>query len=286
MDNKTPSTLSIQTTARAPRPDEQKALNLLVEYLKNLNMLPNKAIYEPSGPNTAPDYLLDFGSHSVLVEMRNSGDGFILLPDLTLHSRERYEISADAMIKKIENDVNKWLNPAKTVILMISSPIPPKKRGQMAKKIARELKKSYQNKTLALDQTIKIPLKTPDLQIPILFIEARLTNYYANKIEYSSVKSILGASLQSPAPVLQANLSEQARYILDKAIKEKSDKLRNLEGKKWLVIINNHLLLDEYIYSLAFNKIKNESPSIEFEKIFIVSSSAVKQLPMQRSPLE
>ena len=129
-------------------------------------------------------------------------------------------------------------------------------------------------------------LKTPDLQIPILFIEARLTNYYANKIEYSSVKSILGASLQSPAPVLQANLSEQARYILDKAIKEKSDKLRNLEGKKWLVIINNHLLLDEYIYSLAFNKIKNESPSIEFEKIFIVSSSAVKQLPMQRSPLE
>jgi hypothetical protein len=91
---------------------------------------------------------------------------------------------------------------------------------------------------------------------------------------------------KEPAPVLQADLSEQARFILHKAIKEKSEKLKHLEGTKWLVVINNHLLINEHLYSIAFNKIKTESASIEFEKIFIVYDSTVKQLPTQPSPPE
>ena len=95
-----------------PRSDELSALEALIRYWEARDIpIPPKIIFEPNGVKTAPDYLFDFSSHCALVEVRNSGDGFIVLPKSELLvSKEHYERSAAGMVDKIESFVKVWLD--------------------------------------------------------------------------------------------------------------------------------------------------------------------------------
>jgi hypothetical protein len=259
------------------------ALQALIDYLKNHRISESSAIvYEPNGTKTPPDYSIDFISHSVLVEVRNSGDGFLVMPESDyLEPKERYERSTASMIDKIENNVKTWLDPSETIILMISSPVPLEKRGHLAKKIAKQLEIAYQSNSWSIDQKIDIQINTEDVKLPIFRLEAKLTNFYAGRKEYSAVKEILGASLQSPEPVFQSSLSEQAVYTLWNAIVEKSKKLEHLVGEKWLVLINNNPLLDTCLYSEAYARILKQcdnSLKSAFSKIFIIEGKVAHEL--------
>lgn len=270
-----------------PRHDERNAVEAVLEHLKiqgNLDL--SEVVYEPNGAKKAPDYLFHFTTHSVMVEVRNSGDGFLVLPESDyLVPKERYERSAANMVDKIEELVKIWLDPAETIILMITSPIPLEQRGRLAKKITKQLENAYRSKTLCLNQRIELQVDTGDVRLPLVHIEAKLTNYYGGKKEYSAVKEVLGASLQSPDPVFQASLSEQARYTLCTALSEKKEKLAHLEGEKWLVLINNNPLLDEALYSEAYTKIleKREDLKITFSKTFLVEGATAKELEAKRT---
>jgi hypothetical protein len=271
----------------APRLDELNALNALIEFLKvrEVSKLP-EVVYEPNGPKTAPDYLIKLTSHSVMVEVRNLGDGFLVLSKSNdLEPKERYERSAAAMIDKIENIVKTWIDPSETIILMITSAIPLEQRGRLAKKIANQLENAYRNRAWLLDQRIKFSISTDDSKVPIFHIEAKLTNFYGSKIEYSPVKEILGSALQTPNPVLQATLSEQARYSLFVAISEKREKLSHLDGEKWLVLINNNPLLEDSLYSEALTSIleRNGALKTAFSKIFLVDGGIAQELVASRS---
>ena len=214
----------------------------------------------------------------MLVEIRNSGNGFISLPDKTYNKRDSYESSTNAMLEKIVTFVQEWIGPSETVIVTFTSLIPLENRGKLAKKIAGELRKSYKNKSLALDKKIIIKINTSDTQLPVLHIEASLTNYYAGKVEYSTVKSILCASLYSPDPIEQNKLENQAVYILNKAIKEKAKKLAHLQKEKWLVLINTHPLLDFELYTIALREINKRLLS-NLSRIFIVFEKGTIELP-------
>jgi hypothetical protein len=265
-----------------PRHDEQNAVEAVLECLKiqgNLNF--PQIVYEPNGAKKAPDYLFHFTTHSVIVEVRNSGDGFLVLPEPKhLVPKESYERSAANMVDKIEELVKIWLDPTETIILMITSPIPLQQRGRLAKKISKQLENAYLNKTLSFSQRIELKVDTGDVTLPLVHVEAKLTNYYAGKKEYSTVKEILGASLQSPYPVFQASLSEQARYTLCTALSEKKEKLTHLEGEKWLVLVNNNPLLDEALYSAAYTEILEERQDLKivFSKTFLVEGKTAKEL--------
>ena len=163
---------------------------------------------------------------------------------------------------------------------MIISPVPLEQRGRLAKRIAKQLENAYRTKSLNFDQRIDFQVHTGDTQLPTIHMEAKLTNYYANRKEYSPLKEVLGASLQSSHPVLQASLSEQAGYILYTAISEKKEKLAHLDGEKWLVLINNHPMLDESLYSKACAEIfeQNETLRAAFSKIFLVEENIAKEL--------
>lgn len=265
-----------------PRHDEQIAIEAVLECLK-IQENPDlpQVVYEPNGAKKAPDYLLHFTTHSVMVEVRNSGDGFLVLPESEyLVPKEHYERSAANMVDKIEELVKSWLDPAETIILMITTPIPLEQRGRLAKRIAKQLENAYRNKTLCFNQRIKLQVDTGDNTLPLVHIEAKLTNYYAGKKEYSSVMEVLGASLQSPDPVFQASLSEQARYTLCTALSEKMEKLAHLEGEKWLVLINNNPLLDEGLYTKAYAEIlaNRKDLKITFSKTFLVEGVIAKEL--------
>ena len=87
-----------------PRHDELNAIEAVLECLKaqgNLGL--PQVVYEPNGTKKAPDYLFHFTTHSVIVEVRNSDDGFVVLPESEhLVPKERYERSAAGMVDKIE----------------------------------------------------------------------------------------------------------------------------------------------------------------------------------------
>lgn len=268
----------------SPRSDEINALHALITYLKIQGIeKPPRIVYEPNGVKTAPDYSLEFISYSVLVEVRNSGDGYLVMPESEyVAPKERYERSAVGMIDKLENIVKTWLAPSDTIILMISNPVPLEQRGRLAKKI--ELEIAYRSKSWGLDQKIDIQIMIEDVKQPLFSVEAKLTNFYAGKNEYSAIKEILGASLQSPDPVFLASLSEQAVYTLWNAIIEKNKKLAHLVGEKWLVLINNNPLLDINLYSEAYAKILKESTNSEkdaFSKIFIIEEKVAMEFPRQ-----
>ena len=181
-----------------PRHDELNAVEAVLEYLKiqgNLD-LSEAVLTSPNGAKKAPDYLFHFTTHSVMVEVRNSGDGFLVLPKSEyLVPKERYERSAANMVDKIEELVKIWLDPAETIILMITSPIPLEQRGRLAKKITKQLENAYRSKTLCLNRRRELQVDTGDVTLPLVHIEAKLTNYYAGKNEYSAVKEVLRAYL-------------------------------------------------------------------------------------------
>ena len=107
---------------------------------------------------------------------------------------------------------------------MITSPIPLQQRGRLAKKITKQLANAYRSKILCLNQQVDLQVDTGDATLPLVHVEVKLTNYYAGRKEYSAVKEVLGASLQSPYPVFQASLSEQARlYAMHCTIRKKGE---------------------------------------------------------------
>ncbi len=270
----------IPLTTKSPRSDEHRAITSLIEYLENTQgSTIMRSTYEPNGTSTAPDWLLTLGAGSVLVEIKNSGDGFITLPNNTYDERNSYESSStNTFLKKIITLTQEWIDPSETIIVTFTSLIPLGNHGKLAKKIARELENLYKNKMLSHDRNIKIKIITSDTQLPILHIEAKLTNYYAGKGEYSAVKSILSASLFTPDPIGQNNLASQAEYILYYAIKKKAKKLAHLQQEKWLVLINTHPLLNIELYSIAFGEIRKRLLS-NLTKIFIVFQSSAIELP-------
>lgn len=146
----------------SPLSDEINALHSLIAYLKTQGIEePLRFVYEPNGAKTAPDYSLEFTLHSVLVEVRNSGDGFLVMPESDyLEPKERYERSAGGMIVKT------WLDLAETIMLMISSPVPLEKRSHLAKKIAKQLEIAYRSNSWNIGQKIDIQINTEDVKLP------------------------------------------------------------------------------------------------------------------------
>ncbi|NGX28972.1 MAG: hypothetical protein K940chlam1_01164 [Candidatus Anoxychlamydiales bacterium] len=261
-----------------PRIDESSAIKKLCDYL---NIKFHETVYEPNGVDTAPDYLINFNSCCINVEVRNSGSGFILLPNSQfLESREQYDISSINMTDKIEKILKNWLQPSETIILTFNGPIAVEKRGKLAKKIAKNLEKAYRKGGLKIDQKIEIKVDTYDSQIPSLTLGVILTNFYADKINYSPLHCILDAVADSSNSVFQASLTEQAKYILYKAITEKQNKLGKIEGDKWLVIINNHISLNHHIYNKGYDKLIKENQITErfFEKIFLIVDDKIEEL--------
>jgi len=136
------------------------------------------------------------------------------------------------MTDKIETILKNWLQPSERIILTFNGPIPVEKRGKLAKKIAENLEKSYRKGALKIDQKTEMKVDTYDSQIPFLNLEAILTNFYADKINYSPLYCILDTAADSSNFVFQASLTVQAKYILYKAIGEKQKKLEKIEGDK------------------------------------------------------
>lgn len=205
-------------------------------------------------------YVFKFLQHPVnmyLVEIRQSGNGFIILPSSNhICPKEQYESSIINTIDKINDITKKWLDPSTTIILMILSPIPRKNRGVFAKKTANHIKKIYMSKSWKLGQKIFFQIETKDIKLPTVNIEALLINSVGNP--YRAIQEIIAPSFQSTQPVLQSSLTDQAFYVLSSAIAEKTNKLGLLEGEKWLVLINTHPLLDYSLYSEAYKKISSQ----------------------------
>lgn len=232
--------------------------------------------YEPEGTKKPPDFLVRFGDEKIILEVRRTGDGYLLLPENSgaLVESERQGIGLLNMLKTIEDLTKKenFLKQDETLVLIFKNHVPYEGRAKLAKKIVKEIRGAYVRN--------KIAIKCHDndlnfcINIDKLSIELFATKYYYGKPTYSVVKYILAAPLESSNLIAQVSLTDQAIMILRNIVEEKIKKLAHLDGKKWLAIFNTHPLLDIDIFRDAFSKIGAEvefAKKIDvFEKIFLL----------------
>lgn len=237
--------------------------------------------YEPQGYTKPPDFSVKFKDESFLLEVRRSGGGYLLSPENkgACTKNEWQGIDLFCMQNKIKDFIVQanLLKPDETIVLIFKSHIPIKGRGKLARKIANEVVEVYKNNKIPVvtDLNIEFLAQRPNnllIVIDGLYFELFLTKYYYERPESSKLKFILAASSHSFDFVVQSNLRYQARMILENTVEEKTKKLTNLDGKKWLAIVNTHPLLTAAEYNGAFKDIICEHPSFfsSFEKLFVI----------------
>lgn len=266
---------------KPPRKEECHVLNCILRYLQAQDIPSLEIIHEPNGVTTAPDFLLNFGTYEVNLEITISGDGFILTNDNPRcpRAREPFERSSSKMLKKLENLIAAWINPRESIILSFLSHLPIKNRGRLAQQISDKLQQLSSSRQLCLNTPIKLNIPTASIEIPQVELEAKLTDFYAGTPEYSPLKEILAGSLRSPDPIATASLSLQAEYILMERITEKERKLSHIHNTKWLAILNTHILLDPSLYKTALDELRKRAElAHNFNKIFLIHEGDAVEL--------
>ena len=234
--------------------NESVGVESIKDYLKSKKQPLSKVTFEPNGYKTSPDYILDFDTSHINLEVTISGNGFILTPDSpkTPSAIEDYQIRLNNMLISLETLIKKWIKPNETIILSFLNPVTLKNRGSLAKKTSNHLKRIYQNNELTLNKKIKFQIETSDTKFPSFYLEAKLTNSYEGLKNYAPLMPILDPTSKCPNQIAHTSLSLQAQYILQKAINGKTKKLIDIQGIKWLAIVNTHPLLNPILYQKAF----------------------------------
>ncbi len=265
--------------------EEYKTMHAVKNWIKLNFQCDSQFVYEPYGSTLAPDFLINFKQESPLLEIRR-GYGF-LLPSNTNEKIERQDMELINWEDKIQNLILKdnFLKPGETIILTITTPIPPEKRAKLAQSLVTSLKSSYK------DNRIPPYTSNSSAKFKVTFnkveITASLTEYYKDLPQYSLVKFIPAMSLQSSNLPLQSSLIEQAEYILRVAAEEKWTKLAHLNNKKWLAIFNMNPLLDQTTYIKAFKNLQNDTNFREkitaFENTFLIIEQEAIELKIHKS---
>lgn len=273
------------------RQEEEFAKDTICEWLNcNQDSLPKKITPEPFGKDTAPDYMFEFDEKKIYVEVTRSGMGFLLNPqDIKFDNpnpvkngldRIKYEVSAgDFLEKQYELDIkngNAWIGQGESLVVIILSPIPLEQRGKIGKKLLKVLKKLYeQNEILHLENRIGInngefTLLTGNTDCPGLTLQVLKTNFYQNPYTYTPIVVNFFVVQSSNNKPYDCSLDNQSLYILESVVRKKEEKCKHLQAGVWLVILNEHPILEIKDYTRVMPYINEMLKSSIFSKIFIV----------------
>ena len=245
------------------RSDERVAKEAIIAYWQaNLNP-PIDIRYEQEIQSKNPDYEFIFENGSKLIEIRQTGTGFILNNQEPLERCEQ-ERSIVSLIASLKVQIRSWAKPGQAIILIADQLIRSLGRKSI-RKLNDQLKLKFENE-LETGKPEKI-----EVEDDIFWV--RSTMYYKDHPEnYSPLFFVYGPSLNHDLQSLENNLLLQAVYIIQLCITEKEKKYKQVSLGKWLVIINVHPILKLQDYRDAFDRLRlnNTMPSHSFEKIFII----------------
>jgi hypothetical protein len=281
------------------RPEEEMAKNAICEWVTvNHRRPPLKITPEPFGQDTAPDYLLDFGTEKVFMEVTLSDMGFLLNPRDTKfedpnplengHDRIQYESSAiDFLVKQYDSEVkngNGWLCKGESLIIFVLSPIPLEGRGKLGTKLLKVLKQLYLKDNILNYTDDREPNEgdftflTGKKELPGLTIHVLKTMFYKDSSTYSPIMVNFFATQSSNNQPYDCLLDNQSWYVLESIIKKKSQKCEQLQEEVWLAIINQHHILDMADYQRGTAFIEDALKNSMFTKIFIVDAGKAHEL--------
>lgn len=273
------------------RSEEEMTKSALCDWVNvNQSRQPLKITPEPFGQDTAPDYLFDFGTEKIFMEVTMSGMGFLLNPSDTKfedpnplengHNRIQYESSAvDFLVKQYEAEVKNgkgWIREGESLIIFVLSPIPLEGRGKLGTKLLKVLKQLYlQDNILNYTDDRKtdegnFTFLTGDKELPGLTIHVLKTMFYKDSPTYSPIIVNFFATQSSNNQPYEGLLDNQSWYVLESIIKKKSQKCKHLQEEVWLAIINQHPILDMVDYHRGITFIDVVLRNSIFTKIFIV----------------
>jgi hypothetical protein len=230
--------------------------------------------YEPYGITTSPDFLIKC-SEQFYLEIIKSGGGFdlsVLEGQGIVISRSKYD--TPGIRDKIAEACKAFLKDKEVLILTIPTSLPLEERGRLAKKIAKEIKSSYDaGKIQYNDYTELIIDLSPICKINILA-----------KLIKNSCPDVLVVPISKSLPEV-SSLAAQASYILKTALSDKNKKLSvneriNVDIPLYLVVDNVHPLIEIDMYEEAYNRLALSEPKILgiFKKLFVVFDNRAYEL--------
>lgn len=276
------------------RSEEEMAIYALCEWAIDKHTGMPLITPEPLGIDTAPDYLLEFGTEKIFVEVTLSGMGFLLNPRDTKfedpnplkngHDRILYESSAvDFLVKQYEAEVQSgkgWIHEGESLIIFVLSPIPLEGRGKLGTKLLRVLKQLYLKGNILKYTDNResdegdFTFLTGDKEFPGITISVLKTMCYKD----SSIIVNFFATQSSNNQPYDCLLDNQSWYVLESIINKKSQKCEHLQKEVWLAIINQHPILDMANYHRAITFIGDTLNNSIFTKIFIVDGGEAHEL--------
>ncbi|HBC44987.1 TPA: hypothetical protein DCZ81_02380 [Candidatus Collierbacteria bacterium] len=229
------------------RVDEEYAKKSIKVYLESISYPPFEIV--PGGD--PPDYYcVDSSGNKTPLEITTAES---IYKDENEKSKKR--TSTETLIKFCNQLDNKYKNlvpKGKSIMLVFKVPV--KNFNKFKKGLVRTLDKLIRKNK---------PPGNRNLKIYGEIVEVHEISHGDNRR-----KAIIGAITdKNPIIVIQ----EQTQLILDKIIKEKESKLKEINsnnGEKWLGVINNYPLADANIFKTAINGINHN-----FTRIFLIEEN-------------
>lgn len=232
------------------RVDEKYAKNSIKTYLKKrLSFTGN--IIEGEDP---PDYYVLENNKKIALEITTAES--IYVGEGKKNKRKTSTESTAKFCDELNSEFKNLIPRGKSLMLIFK--IPMTNYSKFKKQLKFVLKKFLQ----------KNERDNKSFDIGGEIIEAR---WIAR--DNSKRKAVVGV-IGVKTPII--NIQEQVQLILEKIIREKEKKLKNINGKrwngeKWLGIINNYPLSEHENFSQALHEINNNHG---FSKIFLIENNS------------
>ena len=243
------------------RPDEIYAKDAVLEYCRLNDIKVSEARPGEIVESTHPDYALySNGERIAMLEVRQSGKGFVLDPKSERGVREREERDKEVMrnASMLEDLMRSWVAPNQKIWLII-----PHFTALFSKK---SIVKLNQKLKTVFHNNFKTDFKKIECAGETVSAKSILSD------DYSPLILTYGPTLQSSSPTCDSSLMAQTTFIICQCIEEKNEKYRHVSLPKWLAIVNTHdlLTIDDYIAACAELKAMKSFTEHTFEKIFMV----------------
>lgn len=264
------------TPEEIKKAEEEMAMKAILKIYPNITSEP---IYEPNGNTTAPDYLLEYESNKVVLEVVNSDSFNVSYYNHKDDDNDEQNNLINAQQGVLKEKLRRALHEKikhllqKDDLVTIYMNMPSRFDKNLVKEIAESFKSALSQFGYIYDQRFSVEIKSINRSIQAKLAVCSV-NIKQSQKELGNNSQRYQVWIEPEDLPKEYNLGNQADYILRDNIKTKHCKLLKIpisqQGlPKWLAIINNHPLLEVDNYQRAFNLLA-ESERLKFEKVFIV----------------
>lgn len=278
-----------QLEPKAPSRSEKMVLQALIKYLSEGQI--ENIEYEPNAKkkncSNIPDYIFEYKEKNNPSRIINfeivACVGYVRKCSTDKNNLEKAHLQdpLKKFKKKLNESDTKWIKNNETITIIPITKIPSKKDdislSKLKKPLLKKLKAEYEADNIPTknwtEEGKKEWNKKPSEYNITIFVKEKEFKFSVTKANHPPRKE-----KEQPIGFLPSILEEfdskesQAKFDIKNSIEEKTQKLEEIKGEKWLGIHNRNHFLDKNDFIKAYEDLIKKGFSHTFTRIFVIFS--------------